>query len=210
MTFHRRTCSSDMLCHVGGYWKNSPEEIEQRPCCIRGDLWILREWIEHEIILIYLAKLTIGTRAMQGCGMSNSNNLQLRSFNLYTLCRALRVRKVDERERDTPRHGTNLTMNERSSSYLPHGGLILQPVGYFLLSWRVFHLADRSQKNRNTQGVEKHAPEAVFDGRGSGYTVKDRTKRGAWGSTKPGSSFSLSPKMPGSLTTDPRPKIQLR
>jgi hypothetical protein len=24
----RRTCSSDMLCHVGGYWKNPPWEIE--------------------------------------------------------------------------------------------------------------------------------------------------------------------------------------
>lgn len=24
----RRTCSSDMLCHVGGYWRNPPAEIE--------------------------------------------------------------------------------------------------------------------------------------------------------------------------------------
>ena len=62
--------------------------------------------------------------------------------------------------------------------------------------------------NRKTQGVEKHAPEAVFDVyRSSGYAVKDRTKRGSWGSPSTKNQvLSPRPKMPGSLTADPCPK----
>jgi hypothetical protein len=72
--------------------------------------------------------------------MSNSKQMsRLRSIGrgLYGVLEtpsAENALKVDERETGTgvaPRHGTNLTLtlNERSSSYLPHGGLILQPVG---------------------------------------------------------------------------------
>lgn len=74
---------------------------------------------------------------------------------------------------------------ERSQFKLPSDGLILQPVGYFPPFWRAFHIEERSQKNKKTtRGAEKH--EAVF--RDSGCTGKDRL-RGAWGSTKLGSSL---------------------
>jgi hypothetical protein len=45
-------------------------------------------------------------------------------------------------------------MNERSSSYLPHGGLILQPVGYFLLSWRVFQYGGWIAKEIDRKRIE--------------------------------------------------------
>lgn len=48
------------------------------------------------------------------------------------LCRPSCVHRGDGLDRwmngSAPRHGINLTL---SSSYLPHGGLILQPIGYF-------------------------------------------------------------------------------
>jgi hypothetical protein len=52
-------------------WKIARWMLALNPTGIEH-LGILRDWVERETILIYLARLTIGTRAMLGCGMRNS------------------------------------------------------------------------------------------------------------------------------------------
>ncbi|SRR6266404_5761637 len=58
--------------------------------------------------------------------------------------------------------GTQCKVTSRMAA--PSGGPILQPVGYFLLSWSVFDIVDRSQRivADDARRPEKHAPEAVF------------------------------------------------
>jgi hypothetical protein len=79
------------------------------------------------------------------------------------------------------------------------------PGEYFI--WPMDRKRDRSQKNRNTQGVEKHAPEAVFDGISRlGLYGGRPNEEGCLGFYQKSVEFlTPSPKMAG-VTTDPHPK----
>jgi hypothetical protein len=72
--------------------------------------------------------------------------------------------KVDERESRPSARGQS--DNERTQFKLPSArrthpaaGRLFPPFLESISIWRMDRKRDRSQKNRNTQGVEKHAPE---------------------------------------------------